>query len=41
MDKVLSYYDVLLRSEDVELLSEGQWLNDQVRLCTQASLDTL
>ncbi|GAB4821848.1 hypothetical protein N2152v2_008894 [Parachlorella kessleri] len=29
MDKVLSYYDVLLRSEDVELLQEGHWLNDQ------------
>lgn len=31
-DKALSYYDVLLRNEDVELLRGNHWLNDQVHL---------
>ena len=29
-DKVLSYYDVLLRRGDVRLLEGPEWLNDQV-----------
>lgn len=29
-DVVLSYYDSLLRQSDVELLQEGQWLNDNI-----------
>jgi hypothetical protein len=29
-EKKLSYHDVLLRSEDVDLLRGPHWLNDQV-----------
>jgi hypothetical protein len=29
--KVLHFHDVLLRQADLELLSPGEWLNDQVR----------
>eukprot|EP00240_Pyramimonas_obovata_P007727 CAMPEP_0118924856 /NCGR_PEP_ID=MMETSP1169-20130426/2796_1 /TAXON_ID=36882 /ORGANISM="Pyramimonas obovata, Strain CCMP722" /LENGTH=178 /DNA_ID=CAMNT_0006865995 /DNA_START=844 /DNA_END=1377 /DNA_ORIENTATION=- len=29
-EKVLSYHDILLRQEDLELLRGPQWLNDQV-----------
>ena len=27
---VLSFYDSLLKKSDVELLNEGQWLNDRM-----------
>lgn len=30
MDKLLSYHDVLLRTGDLDLLEDGNWLNDQV-----------
>lgn len=29
-DIVLSFQDSLLRKSDVELLQEGQWLNDKI-----------
>lgn len=32
MDTVLSYHDVLLRHDDLLLLREPNWLNDQVLL---------
>ena len=28
--KILSYNDCLLRSSDIELLTEGKWLNDNI-----------
>jgi hypothetical protein len=31
-DKALSYYDVLLRNADIQLLRGNHWLNDQVHL---------
>ncbi|KAK3275228.1 hypothetical protein CYMTET_16630 [Cymbomonas tetramitiformis] len=30
MDKVLDYHDVLLRAEDLRLLTGPEWLNDQI-----------
>ncbi len=39
--KVLSYHDVLLRQQDVDLLGSQDWLNDQVcRSCNTGLLET-